>query len=412
MNKFMQQILYRLKYWYHFFKTGLIKGAIASLKYRNPARKLKIIAITGTDGKTTSSTLLYHVLKNAGKKVALLSTVAAYIGDEKIDTGFHVTSPDANSLQKFLAKMVKKDMEFLVLEFTSHGAYQNRLWGIKPTIVGVTNITQDHFDYHLNYQNYIEAKSLIIKKAPLVVLNQDDGSFHKIRKYLTEKNKVVSYSQEEPLPKKIREIVDQRFLEPYNQMNSRLVTKISLQLGLAQDEIAQGIKSFPGVEGRMQFVKNKRGLNIAIDFAHTPNALEEALKSLKKYMKVNKITGKLIAIYGCAGLRDALKRPMMGQVGLQYADLVVFTAEDPRTEDVWSIIRQMKEQLETGHNRIISIADRKEAIDFVINKLAKKGDLIGIFGKGPEKSMCYGTVEYPWDEEAVVKQALERKWTY
>ncbi|NCN44981.1 MAG: hypothetical protein AUK08_02910 [Candidatus Pacebacteria bacterium CG2_30_36_39] len=405
----MQQILYRLKYWYHFFKTGLIKGAIASLKYRNPARKLKIIAITGTDGKTTSSTLLYHVLKNAGKKVALLSTVAAYIGDEKIDTGFHVTSPDANSLQKFLAKMVKKDMEFLVLEFTSHGAYQNRLWGIKPTIVGVTNITQDHFDYHLNYQNYIEAKSLIIKKAPLVVLNQDDGSFHKIRKYLTEKNKVVSYSQEEPLPKKIREIVDQRFLEPYNQMNSRLVTKISLQLGLAQDEIAQGIKSFPGVEGRMQFVKNKRGLNIAIDFAHTPNALEEALKSLKKYMKVNKITGKLIAIYGCAGLRDALKRPMMGQVGLQYADLVVFTAEDPRTEDVWSIIRQMKEQLETGHNRIISIADRKEAIDFVINKLAKKGDLIGIFGKGPEKSMCYGTVEYPWDEEAVVKQALERK---
>jgi len=405
----MQQILYRLKYWYHFFKTGLIKGAIASLKYRNPARKLKIIAITGTDGKTTSSTLLYHVLKNAGKKVALLSTVAAYIGDEKIDTGFHVTSPDANSLQKFLAKMDKKDMEFLVLEFTSHGAYQNRLWGIKPTIVGVTNITQDHFDYHLNYQNYIEAKSLIIKKAPLVVLNQDDGSFHKIRKYLTEKNKVVSYSQEEPLPKKIREIVDQRFLEPYNQMNSRLVTKISLQLGLAQDEIAQGIKSFPGVEGRMQFVKNKRGLNIAIDFAHTPNALEEALKSLKKYMKVNKITGKLIAIYGCAGLRDALKRPMMGQVGLQYADLVVFTAEDPRTEDVWSIIRQMKEQLETGHNRIISIADRKEAIDFVINKLAKKGDLIGIFGKGPEKSMCYGTVEYPWDEEAVVKQALERK---
>jgi len=123
-------------------------------------------------------------------------------------------------------------------------------------------------------------------------------------------------------------------------------------------------------------------------------------------MKKEKITGKLIAVYGCAGLRDAEKRPVMGKIGLQHADLVVYTAEDPRTEDVWSIIRQMKEQLETGHNRVVSIGDRKEAIDFAINKLAKNGDLVGLFGKGPEKSMCYGTVEYPWSEEAIVEQAF------
>lgn len=410
MNESMQEIIYDLKYWYHFFKTGLMKGAPASIKYKFPAKKLKIIAITGTDGKTTSSTLLYHVLKTAGKKVALLSTVAAYIGDEKIDTGFHVTSPDADKLQKFLARMVKSNIEYLVLEFTSHGAYQSRLWGIKPMIVGVTNVTNEHLDYHLNYENYLEAKTIVIKKAPLVILNEDDSSFHKIKKYLTAKNKVMAYGIEHKQSKKIREAIQDRFLAPYNQSNSRLVATIAKQLNLSDEEIATGLKTFPGVEGRMQITKNKtRDLTIVIDFAHTPNGLESALIAVKKYMKKNKITGRLISVYGCAGLRDTEKRPTMGKIGLEHSDLVVFTAEDPRTEDIWSIIRQMKEQLETGHNRVVSIADREEAINFAINNLAKKGDVVALFGKGPEKSMCYGKVEYPWSEEAVVEKALANK---
>lgn len=405
----MKQFIYTLKYWYHFFKTGLLKGALASIKYKFPSKRLKIIAITGTDGKTTSSTLLYHILKTAGRKVALLSTVAAYIGEEKIDTGFHVTSPDADKLQKFLAEMVKKEIEYVVLEFTSHGAYQSRLWGVKPLIVGVTNITHEHLDYHLDYANYLEAKALMIKKAPMVVLNEDDSSFNKLKKYLTNKNRIIGYNLEENPTKKIREAIQTRFLEPYNYMNAKMVTKIAEQLGIETEKIANGIKTFPGVEGRMEFIKNKKkDLTVVVDFAHTPNALENALISLRKYMKKEKITGNLIAVYGCAGLRDISKRPMMGKIGLQHADLVVFTAEDPRTEDVWSIIRQMKEQLETGHNRIVSIADRAEAIDFAINELAKKGDLVALFGKGPEKSMCYGTVEYPWSEVTAVEKALNR----
>lgn len=403
----MQEIIYNLKYWYHFFKTGLIKGALASIKYNFPARKLKIIAITGTDGKTTSTTMLYHVLKTANKRVALLSTVAAYIGDEKIDTGFHVTSPDADKLQKFLARMVKNKIEYLVLEFTSHGAYQNRLWGIKPAIVGVTNVTHEHLDYHLNYDNYLEAKTKVIRKAPVVVLNEDDASFNKIKKYLSNKNQLVTYGVEQKLTKKVREAIQNKFLASYNQLNAKLVAKIAEQLNLTAEEIAQGIKNFPGVEGRMQFIKSKkRSLTVVIDFAHTPNALENALVAIKKYMKKHKITGKLISVYGCAGLRDAQKRPAMGKIGLEHSDLAVFTAEDPRTEDVWSIIRQMKEQLTTGHNRIVSIADREKAIDFAINNLAKKGDVVALFGKGPEKSMCYGKVEYPWSEEAAVEKAL------
>ncbi|HCR81676.1 MAG: UDP-N-acetylmuramyl-tripeptide synthetase [Candidatus Pacebacteria bacterium GW2011_GWB1_47_8] len=405
----MKTLLYHLKYWYHFFKTGLLKGLPAAIRYGFPTRKLKIIAITGTDGKTTSSTLMYEVLKAAGKKAALLSTVAAYIGTEQIETGFHVTSPDAHDLQKLMAKMVKQKIKYLVLEFTSHGAYQHRLWGIKPLIAGVTNVTHEHLDYHLTYENYVEAKAMILERAKIVVLNEDDQSFHRLKKYLTDHNRVVTYSVETPLPKKIRDAVEPKFPELYNQMNARLVTKIATQLGINHQTIAQGIWNFQGVPGRMEFVPNKRGLKIVIDFAHTPNALEEALKALRRHMKTNHLTGRLIAVYGAAGLRDLTKRPLMGKVGVQYADLVVFTAEDPRTEDVWSIIRQMKEQLVVGHNQVVSLGDREQAIHFAINHLARRGDLVAFFGKGPEKSMCYGTTEFPWSERAVVEQALAQK---
>lgn len=404
----MKALVYYLKYWYHFFKTGLLRGLPASIRYGFPAKKLKIVAITGTDGKTTSSTLMYEVLKAAGKKVALLSTVAAYIGSEKIETGLHVTSPDAHELQKLMARMVKAGVEYLVLEFTSHGAYQNRLWGIRPLIAGVTNITHEHLDYHLTYDNYLEAKALVLRRSKVVVLNQDNQSYVKLRKSLADRV-VLTYSAENSLPKKIREVVDEKLPEPYNQMNARLVTTIANHLKIPTATIAQGLWNFLGVDGRMEFVPNQRGMEVVIDFAHTPNGLEEAMIALRKRMKTKGTNGRLIAVYGCAGLRDYTKRPMMGKIGIQYADLVVFTAEDPRTEDVWSIIRQMKEQLTSGQNQVVSIADREMAINFAINKLAKRGDVVAFFGKGPEKSMCYGTTEYPWSERAVVEQALAKK---
>jgi UDP-N-acetylmuramoyl-L-alanyl-D-glutamate--2,6-diaminopimelate ligase len=409
MVKLMKTVLYYLKSWYHFVKTGLLKGLPASLRYGLPATKLKIIAITGTDGKTTSSTLLYEVLKAAGKRVALLTTVAAYIGDEQIETGLHVTSPNANDLHKLLARMVKARMEYLVLEFTSHGAYQHRLWGIKPLIAGVTNVTHEHLDYHLTYEKYLEAKAIVLKKSLVVVLNEDDQSFHKLKRYLSPNQKLVTYTAEIPLPKKIRDAVEAKLPEHYNQMNARLVVAIASQVGIPPKTIAQGILNYPGVPGRMEFVANNRGLTIVIDFAHTPNGLERALQALRHHMKTKGLTGRLIAVYGAAGLRDASKRPLMGQIGVQYADLVVLTAEDPRTEDVWSIIRQMKEQLTTGHNQIVSVADREKVIHFAINKLARRGDVVAFFGKGPEKSMCIGTVEYPWSERAVIEQALAKK---
>lgn len=407
-----RDLVYKLKRPYHFIKTGLLKGLRARIKYNFPDKKLKIIAITGTDGKTTSSTLLYNVLKNSGKKVALISTVAAYIGEEKIETGFHVTSPSPDQLFAFMRQMLDQEVEYLVLEYTSQGAYQSRLFGIKPLIAGVTNIDQDHFDYHLNYQNYLEAKSIVLKKAQTVVLNEDDQSYYRLKRlFPSSQYKVLEYSQEIKLATKVEKAIKERFLEAFNQNNARLVSTIALELGLNPEEIAQAISKFKGVEGRMQIIPNQKGLRIVVDFAHTPQGLRSALTALRLMMKKDakdkKKQGKLIAVYGCAGLRDAAKRPMMGEIGVELADLLVFTAEDPRTEDIWSIIRQMKESLQTGHNKIASIPDRQEAINFAIRKLAEKGDTIAIFGKGPEKSMCYGTTEIPWSDEEAVLKALK-----
>lgn len=402
------ELIYQLKRPYHFFKTGLLRGLPARIKYRFPDKKLKIIAITGTDGKTTSSTLLYHILKESGKKVALISTVGAYIGEEKIETGFHVTSPSPDQLFAFMRKMLDREIEYLVLEFTSQGAYQSRLFGINPLIAGVTNIDQDHFDYHLNYQNYLEAKAIVLKKAKTVVLNEDDQSYYRLKKFFPSSlYHVLEYSQEQKLSSKIEKASKERFPEAFNQNNARLVSTIALELGLTAEEISQSLITFQGVPGRMQFIENKKDLKIVVDFAHTPQGLRSALTALRLIMKKDKIPGNLIAVYGCAGLRDAIKRPMMGEIGVELADLLVFTAEDPRTEDIWSIIRQMKESLTTGHNKISSVPDRQEAINFAIQKLAKKGDLIAIFGKGPEKSMCYGTTEIEWSDEEAVKLALK-----
>ena len=405
----MKQFIYRIKRIYHFFTTALLQGFPALIKYSFPANRLKIIAITGTDGKTTSSTLVYQILKQAGKKVGLISTVAAFIGDEALDTGFHVTNPEPADLQKYLKQMVTKKMEYVVLEFTSHGAYQHRLAGIKPMLAGLTNISHEHFDYQLNIENYIEAKAQFLRKSPVVVLNRDDMSFSKVKKYLAKGTKLLSYSQEDELPTVIKSAINHRFPEQYNRMNARLAVAITTQLEIAPADIAQGIANFTGVPGRMQWIPNKRGIQVVVDFAHTPEALTQALTSLRAKVQSGIKGAKLIAVFGCAGLRDASKRPMMGKAGVELADLVVFTAEDPRTEDIWVIIRQMKEQLTSGHEKINTVIDRSLAIDFAINRLAKKGDIVGIFGKGPEKSMCYGHTEYPWSDQGAVLRALNRE---
>lgn len=404
----IKNFLYKLKRPYHFFKTGIFNGLIAEIKYRYPAKNLKIITITGTDGKTTSSTLLYHVLKTANKKVGLLSTVAAYLGKKSIDTGFHVTSPQPSDLQKFMRQMVDKNYEYLVLEVTSHGSYQYRTWGVTPIISGLTNIANEHLDYHLNYNEYLNAKADILVKAPVAVINADDRSYPHLIKQLNNTS-LITYSKDTVLPIKVQSIIEKIFPEEYNQMNAKLVYALSKSLNIEDSDYISGLKSFTGIPGRMDVIKNSRKINIIVDFAHTPQGLKSVLRSVKEKIKKSGSKGKLIAVFGCAGRRDMGKRPEMGRISTEIANLSIFTAEDPRNEDVWSIIRQMKEQLTQGHNKLISIADRGEAIEFAINNIAKTGDTVIILGKGHEQSMNYYGTEYPWNDTSAVEEILNGK---
>lgn len=402
----LANIIYHLKRPFHFVKTGLLGGLVAEIRNGFPAQKLHIIAVTGTDGKTTTSTMLYHILKKAGKKVALLSTVAAYIGDEEIDTGFHVTSPDPKSLHRFLKRLVDEGYEYVVLEVTSHGIYQYRIWGVIPLIAGITNVANEHLDYHVTYQQYLEAKAELLTTASFSVINDDDQSASQLKKILRAAQTPFStYSREDAISPTTKKAITTRFPELFNQSNARLALAISQKLQIPEKVFREAITTFPGVPGRMEVVQAKP-FKVVVDFAHTPQGLSAALTALRSQLKKQSKKGKLIAVFGAAGLRDRSKRPAMGKIGVELADFVVLTAEDPRTENVWSIIRQMKEQLTTGHDKIASIADRGEAISFALNKLAKPGDIVGIFGKGHEKSMCFGTTEHPWDDRQAARELL------
>ncbi len=391
-----------IKQAHHFVNSLLLKALPAAVYFGFPGRKLRVYSITGTDGKTTSSTMLYYALKQAGRKVALISTVAAYIDGEEIDTGFHTTSPEPWQVQKLLRRCVEQGVEEVVLEVTSHGVFQYRTWGIPIALAGVTNITNEHLDYFVNWQLYAAAKSRLLERADLAVLNTDDQSFAFLSGRLQQMGKTYkTYSQTLPAGD-VGKAIAERFAEPYNRWNAALVWTLAQQLGVTEQQFAASILAFPGVKGRMQFLPNERKIQVVVDFAHTPNSLEKALESLRPRTK-----GKLIAVFGCAGLRDHTKRPAMGGISTKLADLAVFTAEDPRTEDIQVIFRQMKEGVAPKNVRkVVTIAERAEAIAFALES-AQPGDTVGIFGKGHEMSMCWGKIEYPWSDQEFVRSYLK-----
>ncbi|OGG08465.1 hypothetical protein A2154_01895 [Candidatus Gottesmanbacteria bacterium RBG_16_43_7] len=415
----------RVKNIYH-----LVQAILANTFYGFPSGKLKVIGVTGTDGKTTTACLIYHILKSTGKKAALISTVGAFIGDKIYDVGFHVTNPATFPLQRFIREVADRGNEFLVLEVTSHGLDQNRVWGIKFDIGVLTNIAHEHLDYHANWEEYAEVKFNLLNNSRVCILNYDDKSYSFWKsKIKNQKSKIQIKSQKEKqfqivtysLNNQEANITWKKYpfktnlIGDFNKSNCLAAIAATDAVGVSDSQIRTALKTFKPPAGRLETVYDKE-FRVIIDFAHTPNAFKSMLPEIKKVTKC-----RLIHVFGSAGARDAVKRPQMGAESARYADIIILTAEDPRDEQVEDINSQIRQGISDkfkfhsskdqsipnvkAQNEVFEIARRDKAINFAIN-IAQKRDTVLLTGKAHEKSMNYGHGEEPWDEFEEVKSAL------
>jgi UDP-N-acetylmuramoyl-L-alanyl-D-glutamate--2,6-diaminopimelate ligase len=407
---------------------------LAAAFYDWPARKLTVIGITGTDGKTTTTNLLYKILLAAGIRAGMVSTVNAVIGDEVLDTGFHVTTPDAHDVQRYLARMVEAGLTHVVLETTSHGWSQFRVDACEFDVGIVTNITHEHMDEHGSYENYRAAKARLFTSLEgtvekkqgnprLGVINHDDvksfgflNDFIKVKKLnygLGEGSDIraveIKYDPSgikfTAVSKDFRVAVLSKLVGAYNVSNClAALTGAVYGLGIAPEVAGQGIASLEGIPGRMERIDMGQHFTAIVDFAHTPNALKVTLEAARALTN-----GKVIVTFGSAGLRDKEKRRMMAETSVELADLTILTAEDPRTESLDGILEEMAVGARSKGGRegvtFWRVPDRGEAIKFALS-LAHEGDIVLSCGKGHEQSMCFGRTEYLWDDRTALRAAL------
>ncbi len=407
-----------------------------------PSRKLRVVGVTGTDGKTTTCALAAAILSSAGHKVGTITSVSAQIGDQEIDTGFHTTTPDAPDVQRYLALMVEAGAEYAVIEATSHGLAQHRLDAIEFDIAVVTNITHEHLDHHKTWENYRDAKAILFhalatshrkpRTAKAAVLNADDnarGVFDYLRAIEVEERVVYSANSEFGNPNSISIVargiehstqglhfavitpngeieIESSLIGRYNVSNILAAIGVGIARSVSFEAIREGIARVRGVTGRMQIMQSAPFAAI-VDFAHTPNALRVALETAREIAR-----GKVIVVFGCAGLRDIEKRAQMGEIAGKLADKIVVTAEDPRTESLAAINAQIAQGLRRagrrGREDYFTVNDRAEAIAFAV-KMARAGDVVIVTGKGHERSMCFGITEHPWSDQDAVIAALSNR---
>jgi UDP-N-acetylmuramoyl-L-alanyl-D-glutamate--2,6-diaminopimelate ligase len=407
---------------------------LAAAFYGYPSRQLRLIGVTGTDGKTTTIALTRAILEAAGHWTGMISTVSAVIGGEEMETGLHTTTPEAPDVQRYLAWMVAAGAEYAVLEATSHGLDQQRVAACDFDVAVITNITHEHLDYHGTYEAYREAKARLFRSLAttyrkpgvpkVAVLNADDTSFDYLRGIPADRR--LSYGLTNPADIMAREVVhspdglrfrtetpleqflvESPLLGAFNVPNILAAIAVGISQGVPGEAMQEGVKAVKGVVGRMERVDVGQDFTVLIDFAHTPYALERALETTRELA-----AGQVIVVFGCAGLRDRAKRPWMGEIAGRLADRIVITAEDPRTENLQEIIAQIAAGCERAGRRegadYWRIGDRGEAIAFAIG-LARPGDLVIVTGKGHERSMCFGTMEVPWSDHEAVREVLDQR---
>lgn len=417
----------------------LPKSIFFNYLYSFPSKKFTLIGVTGTDGKTTTSVLLYHILQNAGYNTGLITTIGARIGDKELSTGLHTTSPDPSVIQKLFLKMYKAGITHVVCEITSHALDQYRYWGCDFDISVITNTSHEHLDYHKTMNNYIASKSRLFKQSKISILNKDDQSFEQIKNSI--KSPIITYSIDKKSDFQAKNIklgqslsfqvndlkikTDSNYF--YQTYNISAALAVINQLKIDDNYLLSTIKKYPETKGRREIVSNDLDINTIIDFAHTPAALKATLLSLKKNKK-----GRLIVIFGATGGRDPSKRPLMGQVVSEFSDIAFITADDTRNENVLNINEQIisgiddkksyyfqntlltpekiNKTIDSNKNKFIffNIPNRQDAFNLAI-KIAKKNDTIVACGKGHETTILHGQTEYPWSEQEAFRTSFRLK---
>lgn len=390
-------------------------GHLASNFYGNPSRKLKLIGVTGTNGKTSVSTLLFDVFKNLGYDSALLSTVEIRIGEEVIPATH--TTPDVITINKILAEAVEKGCEFAFMEVSSHGIAQNRIEGLHFKVAGFTNLTHDHLDYHKTFEEYLKTKKRFfdeLEDTAIAITNVDDKNGNVMLQNTKAKKKSYALKTMADYHGKLLEIDFNGMLlnfngkefwttltGKFNVYNLLLVFGIAEELGFEQDEILQAISKLKRVSGRFETFKSDGGIFFIVDYAHTPDALENILDSINDIRTKNE---RLITVFGCGGDRDHSKRPEMGNIATKKSTLAIITSDNPRTEDPGQIIKEIEAGVEPQNfSKYTSIPDRKEAIKMAI-KFAEPKDIVLVAGKGHENYQEINGVKHHFDDKEVINE--------
>ncbi|MEO6188571.1 MAG: UDP-N-acetylmuramoyl-L-alanyl-D-glutamate--2,6-diaminopimelate ligase [Ginsengibacter sp.] len=399
--------------------SSIAVGVMAHNFFGNLSEKITLVGVTGTNGKTTIATLLFKLFSALGHKCGLISTVQNQVG-ETIIPSTH-TTPDAISLNKLIASFVEQECHFVFMEVSSHALHQHRVAGLHFAGGIFSNITHDHLDYHKTFDEYIKVKKQLFDSLPssaFALSNADDKRgtvmlqntrakkyFYSLKTLADFKGKIIENSLL-GLLLLIDEIeVHFRLIGAFNAYNLLAVYGAAVCMGEEKQQVLQVLSSLTGAEGRFDFIKSPREKIIGIvDYAHTPDALLNVLATIKNLKSGEE---KVITVVGCGGDRDKAKRPLMAEVACEYSDKIIFTSDNPRSEDPASIIKEMEEGVPIIHRKkYISIADRKEAIKTAIN-LAQPKDIVLVAGKGHEKYQEINGVKYDFDDKNVLRQMLE-----
>ncbi|TCS84418.1 UDP-N-acetylmuramoyl-L-alanyl-D-glutamate--2,6-diaminopimelate ligase [Tepidibacillus fermentans] len=405
---------------------------LADRFYGHPSQQLKVIGVTGTNGKTTTTHLIDKILTDQGNTTGLIGTIKMKIGNEIFDV--KNTTPDALELQRSLAKMVEIGSDYAVMEVSSHALDMGRVRGVKYHVGVFTNLTQDHLDYHVTMEQYRHAKGLLFSQLGNVysnevcenqyaVLNVDDEATEYYRRITSAQ--VITYGIDRDADVKATNIkisaygneftvetfkgsidLQLKLVGKFNVYNALAAITVALIEGITLESIKKSLEEIDGIDGRFEPVALGQDFAVLVDYAHTPDSLENVLKTVKEFAK-----GKIYCVFGAGGDRDKTKRPLMGKIAVQYSDVAVVTSDNPRTEDPDQIIEDILagiREMNTGADKYVAIVDRKKAIEYAIQK-AEKNDVIVIAGKGHETYQILHDKVIHFDDREIAREAIRGK---